>query len=116
MTTTMRLALDDAERLINTRHAETNKMWDCHDGDNAPAWRACHTYTLARIRGICHTLYVVCTPAMSQTFAVLDWCNDGPVDALHATLVDGFTDYSDALMFAASIVSAENIANRIDFR
>lgn len=110
------MSLEAAEQLMHGWHTEAHLAHrDGYDYDYDPAhhWGDCQIVALARIRSLCHSVYVVQAPG--SKIAVLDYYDDGgPPDALHADLREGWEDFEipEALMFAAELAAADYRAER----
>lgn len=88
-------SLSRAGQLMFGWHSEAQRS-NCCPPDHLD-WRACEVFTLARLRGICHTVYVVVMPGTyirddhaPGGYAVLDWLDDGPAYQVRAELTEGY--------------------------
>jgi len=101
-----RLSLQDCGKIQRDQHEAMRCLLGC-DAEPEHRWSACEMFVLARIRGICHTWYVVQTPELRK-FTVIDWMSEGPVDGLRAEMYEGFPSYAAALRFAAEQTAQED--------
>jgi hypothetical protein len=97
------------------RHAGARDAFGCDDDHT---WRECEYFALTRLRGICHTMYVISPtyqPDTDQTFSVADFTTDGPVRLIEsdtsATLTRGFISYQYALLWATQQIVVEQVEN-----
>jgi hypothetical protein len=99
-----KLSLRVASAELAARHLALSDMFGC----TGHGWSDCEMFALARMRGICHTLYVVIGDEQIASYAVFDWCDEGPSGALYALAADGFDSYASALRFASKQIADED--------
>jgi hypothetical protein len=97
-----RLADVAAEMAAAHEEGATALHCDCRPGAD---WRACEVFTLARLRGVCHTLYLVQMP--DWRFALIDWADEGPSAACGAEVSEPYERYSEALREAVRQIADE---------
>ena len=100
-----RMSLRDCESRFTADHARMRPAIGCDNDGHT--FDECELFALARIRGMCHTLYVVPVDDFRR-FAVIDWTSEGPAGALSADVRDDFESYASALRFASALAADED--------
>lgn len=72
--------------------------------DPGASWHGCDYFTLARMRGICHTAYVTITA--DARFLIVDITTDGPSAACGGTVTDT-TSYLEAVRTITAAILTE---------
>jgi hypothetical protein len=96
-----RSTLRDARHALAARHALHYEVTGICPPPHR--WADCEQFTLARLRGVGHTVYVVQDPA-DYSYRVIDWCEDGPVAGTGADIYPPGQSWADAVLAALRLV------------
>jgi hypothetical protein len=100
-----KLTIRQAQAALAQMHEQARALRGCAPGHG---WHECPWMTLARLRGVGHTVYVVQDPA-DDTIRVIDWWDEGPVAGCGADLGDPYphTGWGDAVLAALRLLLAD---------
>jgi len=101
-----RLSHDAANRRLARDHDEWRKRYDCHPGTFVVAWQDCDMFSVARLRGVGYTIYLVPLVMLDgngpgQRYMTVKWHDDGGV------ATDAYLNYATALLIAAATIATE---------